>query len=171
MSIIVRRFAAEEWRTYRELRLNALAESPDAFGSTFEREAARSDDEWQYRLGEGTTSGRDLPLLAAVDDTPTGLAWARIDRDQPFVAHLFQVWVVPERRGHGVGRLLVDAAVAWARSVGAREMRLAVTVGESAAAHLYHRIGFIDEGEPQPLRPGSALQSQPMRLALTTASR
>ena len=164
MATVLRRFAAHEWAAYRDLRLRALADSPDAFGSTFAREAVRSDDEWRERLATGAGSHRDLPLVAVVDDALAGLAWGRLDERQPDIAHLFQVWVAPEFRGRGIGRLLVDAVIAWARSVGARELRLGVTRGDTAAVRLYRRAGFVDDGIPQPLRPGSEMTSQPMRL-------
>lgn len=166
MATVLRRFAAHEWLTYRELRLRALADSPDAFGSTFAREAARSDDEWRDRLATGAGSHSDLPLVATVDDAPAGLAWGRLDDRQPDMAHLFQVWVAPEFRGRGVGRLLVDAVIAWARTAGARVLRLGVTCGDTAAVRLYRRAGFVDDGPPQPLRPGSEVKSQPMVFAL-----
>jgi ribosomal protein S18 acetylase RimI-like enzyme len=166
MATVLRRFAADEWPAYRDLRLRALADSPDAFGSTFARESARSDDEWRERLATGARSPTDLPLVAVVDDALAGLAWGRLDERQPDIAHLFQVWVAPEFRGRGVGRLLVDAVIAWARTVGARALRLGVTCGDTAAVRLYRRAGFVDDGAPQPLRPGSDVKSQPMLLAL-----
>lgn len=166
MTTIVRRFAAHEWRTYRELRLRALAESPGAFGSTLEREAPRPDAEWRERLARGAGAVGELPLLALVDDTPAGLAWGRVDDRETCVAQLYQVWVAPEYRSRGVGRGLVDAVIAWARAGGLRVLRLGVTTGDSAAVRLYRRCGFVEAGEAQPLRPGSALRCQPMELAL-----
>ena len=170
MATVLRRFDPDEWPLYRHLRLRALSDSPDAFGSTFAREAARSDDEWRERLATGAASHGDLPLVAIVDDEPAGLAWGRLDERQPEIAHLFQVWVAPEFRGRGVGRLLVDAVIAWARTTGARILRLGVTCGDTAAVRLYRRAGFVDDGPPQPLRPGSEAKSQPMVLDLQPGS-
>jgi hypothetical protein len=48
----VRRLGASEWEAWRSLRLRALAEDPAAFGSTYEREAAWSDDGWRARIAE-----------------------------------------------------------------------------------------------------------------------
>ena len=170
MAIVVRRFAASEWSTYRDLRLRALADSPDAFVSTLGRETTRADDEWRDRLAKAAIADHEIPLIAILDDTPVGLAWGRVDGRQPEIAHVFQVWVAPEARARGIGRLLVEAVVAWAQTVGVRILRLGVTRSDSAAVRLYLRAGFVDAGEPEPLRPGSDLQSQPMHLVFRASS-
>lgn len=163
---MVRRFAPDEWRTYRDLRLRALAESPDAFGSTHEREVCRSDQEWEARLREGAGDDAQLPLVALSDAVPVGLAWGRQDRDDAGVAHLFQVWVAPEARARGIGRLLLDAVIEWAKARGVRAIRLGVTPSHPAALHLYRRVGFLEAGAPEPLRPGSPIPCHPMELPL-----
>lgn len=162
----IRRFAPEEWCTYRDLRLRALAESPDAFGSTFAHERARPDAEWAARLDAGARSPAEAPLLAERDGEPVGLAWARLEEGAAGVARLYQVWVAPEHRGHGAARGLLDAAAAWARAAGAHTLALDVTCGDTPAMRLYTRAGCQPAGETQPLRPGSALRVQPLRMSL-----
>ncbi len=169
-TLSVRRFAPDEWRLYRDLRLHALREAPDAFGSMYAHEARRSDSEWTSRLSRGVSSPWDLPLVAEASDEPCGLAWVRIEEDAPAIAHLYQMWVAPTRRRQGTGRALLDAAVAWARLAGAHTIVLDVTTGNNDAARLYERVGFIPTGEPKLLRPGSTLLSQAMRLSLETVS-
>ena len=164
----VRAFGADEWRTYRELRLRSLADAPDAFGSTLAHEAGRTDAEWSSRLAAGVDSPSDLPLVALFSGKPIGLAWGRIESD-PDVATLYQMWVAPAHRGRGAGRMLVEAIIDWARARNARYLTLAVTCGNSPARHLYERSGFQPIGEPRPLRPGSELLSEPMALALSSA--
>jgi ribosomal protein S18 acetylase RimI-like enzyme len=164
--VTVRRFAPYEWSTYRALRLEALADSPDAFGSTYERESRRTDAEWEERLVEGSAAKGQMPIVAIVDETPIGLTWGRQDDEDASVGHLFQVWVSPEYRGRGVGRLLTDAVIEWARDLGLRSLRLGVTPSHPAALRLYRAAGFIEVGEAEPLRPGSTVFCQPMRLAL-----
>ena len=84
MNIDVRRFAPREWRVYRELRLRALADSPDAFGSIYTHEAARTDAEWEDRLTTGATAPGQMPVLALIGETPVGLAWAaKTRKSQP----------------------------------------------------------------------------------------
>lgn len=163
----VRRFLAEEWRTYKALRLGALADSPDAFGATLAGERIRSDAEWADRLGSGMDERWNLPLLAEMSAEPIGLAWGRIVPSNSEIASLYQMWVAPTHRGFGAGALLLEAVVTWARTRGAHRVVLSVACGESPARRLYLRAGFAPFGEPEPLWPGSHLLSQPMELVLS----
>ena len=165
-SLIIQRFAPHDWPSYRDLRLRALAEAPDAFGSTLDTERVRPDAEWARRLEIAAHARSELPLVARSGDEAIGLAWARIDTAAPEAAYLYQVWVAPEHRGAGAGRLLLEAAVAWARTMGARYLALDVTCGDTPAVRLYTRAGFRISGDLKPLRPGSPLMVQPMRLPL-----
>jgi len=165
----IRIFAPHEWLTYRDLRLRALADSSDAFGGTLAQETGRPDTEWSSRLTSGVESRWDLPLLAEVGGEPIGLAWGRIESSNPDAANLYQMWVTPNYRGLGAGQMLLEAVIAWASAANVCYLALAVTCGNSPAMHLYVRAGFKPVGEPEPLRPGSELLAQPMRLALRTA--
>ncbi len=162
----VRTFAPHEWRTYRDLRLRALADSPDAFGGLLADERARPDTGWCARLEAGTASGRDLPLVAEMDAEPFGLAWGRLEPPELETAYVYQMWVDPRGRRLGAGRMLLDAIVAWARATNARYLALGVTLGDTPATRLYARAGFEPVGEPGRLRPGSSVLGQPMRLEL-----
>ncbi len=161
----IRTLAHSEWTTYKNLRLRALADSPDAFGSTLAREQNLSDADWSGRLAGGANRW-DLPLVAEVDGKPIGLAWGRIEKSNPDVANLYQMWVAPSHRCLGGGRMLLEAVIAWARAKGASHLELGVTCGESPARRLYSRAGFAPVGQPQLFRPGSVLMGQMMRLKL-----
>ena len=152
------------------MRLRALHDAPDAFGSTYAHECQRADADWRTRLAGGAASSRELPLVAEVDGEPSGLAWVRLADEEPAVAHLYQMWVAPEHRGQGIGRGLLDMAVQWARTAGAHALRLDVTVSNSPAVQLYEQAGFRPMGTPKPLRPGSALQSRCLQRSLTTGA-
>ena len=166
----IRTCATDEWRLYRDLRLRALADSPDAFGSTLAAEAGRPDAEWARRLASSADVRVSLPLVAELGGELIGLAWGRIDASAPDVAALYQMWVAPTHRGRGVGRKLLEAVIAWATAQNAAFLELGVTCGDSPARRLYERAGFKPFGEPQPLRPGSTLLAQLMRLALKNAA-
>ena len=162
----IRVFEAKEWNVYKNLRLSALADSPDAFGSTLAKETIRPDDEWSSRLALGVNSSQDLPVLAEIDRQPIGLAWGRIDESNPDVANLYQVWVTPRHRRLRTGKMLLDAVISWASAKQARYLDLDVTCGDTPAVHLYTCAGFEPVGQPQPIRPGTEQLSQRMRLKL-----
>ena len=166
MTASVRGFRSHEWKSYRALRLEALRDAPHAFGSTLAREEAFTEQEWIARLANGVASSLDLPLVAESDGRAVGLAWARITAEHPDTATLYQFWVHPEFRGRGVGRLLVKAAIDWARQSKATEMMLSVALGPGSAIGFYRRVGFEVVGERGPLRPESDALQQGMRRAL-----
>jgi ribosomal protein S18 acetylase RimI-like enzyme len=163
--IVFRTIQTTEWREYRDLRLRALKDSPDAFGSTFERERQFTDQDWQDRFLR-YTANISLPLVAVADQHFSGLAWGRIDPDDGQIAHLYQMWVAPELRGQGLGRRLADMILNWAREQGATIMALEVTCGNQPAERLYESFGFRITGEPVPIRPGTDLLERSMMLKL-----
>ena len=163
---IIRRLDAHEWREYRAIRLRALADAPDAFGSTLAAEEARPDAWWMERLALGAASSTQCPLVAVDGATFLGLVWGRVDAATPPIANVFQVWVAPESRGQGCGTQLLDAVIAWVKATSAQCVELRVTCGTSSASRLYVRMGFVAHGTPEPLRPGSSMQAQAMRLVL-----
>jgi ribosomal protein S18 acetylase RimI-like enzyme len=124
----------------RELRLQALSDAPDAFGSTYERELARTTTDWQRWLSPGVTFILDRP------DGAAGIVAARRDADDPAVVHLMAMWVRPEIRGSGAADDLVGAILAWAESEGAKTVRLDVMQANARARRLYERHGFRSTG-------------------------
>lgn len=156
-----------DWPVYRTLRLRALADAPEAFGSTFAEESQRTDDAWAARLAAPALGAHQQgwPFAAELDGAPVGLAWVKLDAQDAATASLYQVWVAPEARGRGVGAALLEAAIAWTRARRANALHLHVTAGDGAAARLYRRLGFVDAGVPVP-RPGTALSEQAMVLTL-----
>lgn len=166
----IRSFLPNEWEAYRDTRLAALQDSPDAFGSTYALSSSFDDDVWRSRL-QALEPDADFPIVAMVDGAVGGMAWAKITADEPNTAHLFQMWVVPEFRCRGIARQMLHASIEWAQRNGAPRIELAVTLGDSPARRLYESVGFEPDGEPEPLRDGSAIEVQPMVLAIPGGAR
>lgn len=57
-------------------------------------------------------------------------------------AWLDELYVVPERRGHGIGAALLQAALGVARDAGALAVDLEIETGHARVASLYRRAGF-----------------------------
>ena len=163
----IRTLHPADWPVYRDLRLRALADAPYAFCSTYAEESQRGDDAWTARLAAPALGAyqQGWPFAAELDGTPVGLAWVKMDAGNAASASLYQVWVAPEARGRGVGAALINAAIEWARARRAHVLRLDVTAGDGAAARLYRRMGFVDDGAPV-RRPGTTVSEQAMVLAL-----
>ncbi len=129
---------------YRELRLQALQESPTAFGSSYEQEICLSLAEFAARIGFDTANRF---ICAAVDDRQQMIGMLGFSRESRLKrAHIGAIWsmyVVPKFRNQGVGAALLDQVLAHARELGVlRQIILGVTANNSAAISLYRSRGF-----------------------------
>lgn len=164
---LVRHLEADEWQAYRALRLRALEDAPDAFGSTLAREEELPDETWAARVAKSAVSGIDCALVAQQDGLLVGLLWAKEDAQEAGRVNLFQMWVAPECRGQGVAAALLDAALGWIRERGTRVVHLGVNDANGGAVRLYERAGFRAIGEPYLMREGAPHMEQEMRLVLS----
>jgi predicted GNAT family acetyltransferase len=134
-----RRLGPEDWEVFREIRLRSLADSPDAFGSTLEREAGFSEQDWRQRLS--------VPVYVVEDPRPVAIGGTFDNAGTP---HVWGMWTDPSHRRHGHGRRILDALLPAGTAA-----QLDVSVTNGAARAAYERCGFVATGEVEPLRPGS----------------
>jgi GNAT superfamily N-acetyltransferase len=102
------------------------------------------------RYAELLENGEVTVLL--VGDGPDGFAQLRFRPTvyaQALDAYLEELYVVPPRRGQGLGRALLEAAMETARAEGAIRMDLGTSEADVAALALYESAGFTNrEGSP-----------------------
>lgn len=158
----IRVLTDKDWLSYKTVRLNSLKDSPSSFGSTYEREAALSDTDWQSRLKHKPGVNISFPLVAEMNGNPVGLASGVVWDKDPSVTYIYQMWVSPEARGTGIARALLEHITSWAESRGCESLKLSVTTVNDAAVNLYQSVGFNPSGTLEPLREGSTLETQPM---------
>lgn len=166
----LRMLVPENWAEYKLIRLSALKESPDSFGSTYEKEVEFSDAEWIGRLKVNFEGMISLPLVAEIDGVLVGLAWGVIHHSDDKVAHIYQMWVSPEARGNGIAMSFLNELKMWAISNQCTSIELAVTTINNAAVSLYTICGFKAEGVTKELRAGSELLTQRMVMMLDHAA-
>lgn len=101
------------------------------------------------RVGELLARGEATVLLAGSE--PAGLAVLRfrpsLYRDA-LDAYLEELYVLPGRRGHGLGRALMESALDLARARGAAWIHLGTSEDDVAARALYERLGFTNRERP-----------------------
>jgi [ribosomal protein S18]-alanine N-acetyltransferase len=85
----------------------------------------------------------NFAFLAAEADLPAGFILAR---DIGGEVEILSLGVMPERRQRGIGRRLVEAAIAEAERCGAGSIVLEVAIDNEAAQQLYRGCGFRQVG-------------------------
>lgn len=137
----------DDWERWRAIRLRALQQDPDAFGSTHALEVEHPQELWRERLGAG------MSVLAVLDDTDVGLGAGFVD--SPGNLMVVAMWTEPQARGRGVGRAVLEHVVGLAHARGL-QAHLWVVEG-NRAQRLYESAGFVPDGGREPLHEGSEL--------------
>lgn len=159
---MIRRLREEDLEAYVTLRRASLLDTPLAFAASPESDFVSTVDAARQALIFGAFDG----------DAIVGCVGLIRDR-HPKAAHKAHVWgmyVAPSHRGRGVGRALLEFAIAHARSLGVEWLHLGVTDAANEARRLYERAGFVAWGrEPDALRhAGVSVDEQRMALDLRT---
>jgi len=160
-TLTVCRLLADDWQTYRAIRLAMLDESPSAFGGTHAQAVADEERLWRQRLEDNAV------IIAMVGALPAGsVMYSEYGTTEPADGALYGMWVDPGFRGAGVGRALVDAVIAQARAEGKRRLVLHVVAGNDGAGRLYEQAGFVPTGQTVPYPHDERIVEVEMALVL-----
>jgi ribosomal protein S18 acetylase RimI-like enzyme len=102
------------------------------------------------RVRQLLATGETAVLLCGASDD--GLVVLRFRPDiwtEALECYVAELYVVPNRRRHGLGRALMEAAIEFARREGAKHMDLGTSEDDAAARCLYESLGFTNR-EPKP---------------------
>lgn len=156
--VIVRNVLVGEHDRLRQIRLDSLLSDPQAFGSTYARDAARPAEWWEQWAAQSELGASQRTFIVEAEDGQwLGVALVRLDDEEPSSAVLNAMWVSPNARGRGVAGLLCEACAAWAAERDCRKLTLAVVADNDAAQSAYRSAGFTACGETTWERDGETL--------------
>jgi GNAT superfamily N-acetyltransferase len=159
-TITIRRSDRGDWRALKAIRLEALVDTPDAYGSTWKENSTWSDAQWK------NAASNRLYYLAFRDDIVVGMVSGGLNDMHPGTRWLYGMYVTPSDRGTGTADELVATVCAWVRSEGFGEVYLHVTSTVARARAFYTRLGFRPTGERFAMDRDRALTLETMVLDL-----
>ncbi len=139
MNLTVRPLTEADAEIYRAVRLRALKEEPEAFGSSYEESLARPSKSWAQRLRDTVTLG------AFIDRSLAGTITFRREEGakERHKGTITGMYVAPEMRGVGLGKALLRETIARARAVpDLEQVNLSVVTANVPARKLYLSFGF-----------------------------
>ena len=150
---MIRRLLPADADAVLRLRREALEREPLAFSSSPGEDRVQVKGALEEYLAHPTRA-----IFGAVEPDLIGMAGIAQEEGAKsrHKARLWGVYVIPARRGVGIGRALVEAAIEFARSLdGLTHVHLAVAESGQAAQALYEHLGFRTWGtEPAAIRVG-----------------
>src|SRR5688572_20649539 len=157
----IRPFQSDEGMLIKQVRLRSLADAPYAFGlESFAEEASLPDSichEVAATVRGQAPQWRDgcASWVVLDGDDACGTATCYLCPHVPRRAYVTAAWVDPRYRGRGLGRRLVDEAIAWAAAREVEHLRHWVDDTNPDATECYRALGFVPTGESQPVSESS----------------
>jgi len=167
---VIRRATAADLPKIGHLGALLVEEHHDFDARRFLAPRPRTPADYASFMGRQLESPDSVVFVADDGGDAIGYAFATIEGFDYMALRgpagvLQDVIVDPEHRGRGVGRLLVDAALAYLRSRGAPRVVLSTAARNGPAQRLFASVGFrptmiemtreLDESAPAPREPGS----------------
>ena len=156
--MIIRLLEKENWKQFKAIRLEALSECPEAFGSSLEEESNLSDAEFEQNFKKSTFFGaiQNNQLVGC-----TGFFICSLSK----MSHrgvVFSMYIKNGYRGQGIGNALLNAVITHAKNR-VIQLHLTVVTTNQTALKLYQKNGFRIYGtEPRALKIGDQFYDEHM---------
>lgn len=145
--ITIRRLQPADAPAYRQFRLACLAQYPASFGSSAEEEGQQEQLAFEQHI---LAANPDAFMLGAFADAALVGICGFVRAARQKVRHhgdIRQVCVSADHAGKGIGRALMTEALQLAFALpGLEQISLGVVASNTAAAHLYEGLGFVENG-------------------------
>jgi ribosomal protein S18 acetylase RimI-like enzyme len=144
----VRILTEKDAEAFWNIRLRALRDNPESFGATFEEFLERGIAGVTQGLRKKTTSPDDV-TFGAFERTIVGIAGFRREEEakRHHKAVIWGMYVPREARGKGIGKALLEAAIAYAKTLpDLEQINLSVVLTSREARGLFISLGFEPYG-------------------------
>ncbi len=143
--IIIKPIPVERWKEYRELRLEALKDEPQAFSSSYSDAFNKDDEEWKRQLQNYLEEKESIMLFAEREGETVGMLgvfWEEREKTR-HICNLFGFYVQKEYRNKGIGKSLIKEIIKKLRLKKQFEkVKLNVVSDNEGALVLYKKFGF-----------------------------
>ena len=140
------KLSPNRWREHKELRLKSLQTDPGAWEHTYENVSMYPDQRWSERLENSWNERESLTLFGEIDGKLVGMAGAVWDDrgSKKDVAMIVSVYLLPEFRGQGIARKIVEAVIdRLIEKKRFKKIELWVVDANTEAKELYKKLGFV----------------------------
>ena len=149
-SITIRDATSTDAMPFRELRLEALQDSPTAFSADYQKNLNQPTKYWEDRL----TIEEDEATIFLAEHEGKLIGMTGIARgSSPKTRHgawIWGVYVTPECRGLHIAEELIRSCFTWAKARKILLVKLGVAATNQPAIRCYERCGFVTYGtEPR----------------------
>jgi GNAT superfamily N-acetyltransferase len=158
--LAIRRTSGDDWSKLRAIRLEALLDTPDAYGMTYDNTVSDPPRRWR------AMAQNDEYFLAEQGGVAVGMVLGGLNHQHPGTHWLYAMYVTPAARGSVVASNLVEAVIVWAKRQGASELYLHVTTSVERARSFYRKMGFVETGERRAMDRNRRLELLTMRRSL-----
>lgn len=145
----IRELTAADARAFRELRLLALRDAPQAFVTGADEFSRRPLESIAHQLRANCVSADALFIGALMDGVLVGMQglFRQTKAKVQHRADIVAVYVQPAQRGQGIGGAMLDYLLDGAGTMpGLEQIVLGVASTQEAAIRLYRSRGFVQFG-------------------------
>ena len=139
----------DRWEEIRDLRFEAVWSEPLAFGSTYQEESTKTEEEWKERIAKEIQGESSFAFYAESDGKIVASIKAYIEPAEKtsHVAYVVGLYVSDKYQGKGIGSSLFDAMISKLDSLGVlKKLQLLITDSLDGARELYEEKGFQEVG-------------------------
>jgi ribosomal protein S18 acetylase RimI-like enzyme len=145
MEVQIRKLTVSDSAAFQSIRLQALKEHPEAYGSSLEEEQEKSLEDIARMFG---TKDPEVDFIAGAFSNRTLIGTVGFYQQTKLkVRHKGVIWgvyVQPEALGNGIATRMLQFVIAEASNVkGIEQIQLSVANHNTAAKRLYDKTGFV----------------------------